>query len=355
MNARIKIVITFLMGIGAFYSLAAQTGNDNERHIDEPYINTVTANAHVHKARKGIMIIGDSGSVIAASPFGYNSVRLKDYASVANSYKETFGPNVNIYCMPIPLSSAYYTPDSALSWTSDQRNAINKLFAALNKSVQPVNIFTTLGQHASEHIYSRTDHHWAPLGAYYAAQHFAEVAQVPFLDLSHYDTVVHHDYIGTMFMYSKDSLVIKSPEDFVYYVPRDIEYTTYYVNLKIDKRHKNAITEGTEYTGRFFIPTFTGASSYCVFGGGDYKIIRVETSTNNGRRLLILKDSFGNALTGYLLASFEQIHVIDCRYFKRNLKKYVEQYNITDILFANNISHASMEVTCNSYRKYLIQ
>ena len=89
--------------------------------------------------------------------------------------------------------------------------------------------------------------------------------------------------------------------------------------------------------------------------GGDAKIVKVQTSTRNGRHLMILKDSFGNALPGYLFYSFEEIHVIDCRYFNKNMKKYVKDNNITDIVFANNITHLIPERTSNNLRKYLNQ
>ena len=74
--------------------------------------------------------------------------------------------------------------------------------------------------------------------------------------------------------------------------------------------------------------------------GGDAKITTITTSTHNGRRLLILKDSFGNALPGYLFYSFEQIFVVDSRYFAKNMKQYVRENKVTDILFAYNIFNA---------------
>jgi len=70
---------------------------------------------------------------------------------------------------------------------------------------------------------------------------------------------------------------------------------------------------------------------------------------------MILKDSYCNALPGYLFGSFEEIHVVDCRYFTKNIIRYVDDNAITDILFANNLIHASMEKTHESYEKYLVQ
>ena len=66
----------------------------------------------------------------------------------------------------------------------------------------------------------------------------------------------------------------------------------------------------------------------------------MRTDAPNTRRLLILKDSYGNALPGYLFYSFQEIHVVDGRYFTHNMKDYVRKHEITDVLFANNIFQA---------------
>ena len=89
--------------------------------------------------------------------------------------------------------------------------------------------------------------------------------------------------------------------------------------------------------------------------GSDTRITHVQTSTHNGRRLLILKDSFGNALPGYLFYSFEDIYVIDSRYFTKNMVDYVHENQITDILFANNIFKAYSRHTYSNYVRFLTQ
>ena len=94
------------------------------------------------------------------------------FAEAANLYKRKLGKKVNVYLMVIPTSIEFYCPDAAKSRTKSQRATINNIFAHLSDSVKAVDVYTTLGRHASEDIYLRTDHHWSPLGAYYAAKKF---------------------------------------------------------------------------------------------------------------------------------------------------------------------------------------
>ena len=348
-------ILASAIGITVCINAHAQVANQKaeNRRITYKYTNTVNANDPAHRGGKGgIIITGKGKSVRAFNAFGGGKTSGYDYAEVANEYKRIFGNKVNVYMMPIPTAAAFYTPDVAQSWTKDETVTYNGLFEHLSDSVYVVDVYTPLAQHANEDIYSRTDHHWAPLGGYYAAQKLAQVAGVPFKDISCYDADTIPNYVGTMYQYTKDASVKNAPEDFIYYKPRDVEYTTTYINYKT--KGLKIISEDKPKKDKFFF-NFKGASSYCTFMGGDAKIVKVETSTRNGRHLMILKDSFGNALPGYLFYSFEEIHVIDCRYFNKNMKKYVRDNNITDIVFANNISHLVLARTSNNLRKYLNQ
>ena len=303
----------------------------------------------------GIMIMGTGSEMRYMSCYGGCADKGEAYAQTANTYKKTFGKNVNVYLMPIPLAVEFYCPPSVYEWSREQQPVMMHMFDCL-EDVKAVDLYPTLSEHCDEPIYSRTDHHWMPLGAYYAAEKFARVAKVPFKKLNNYDAYVVHDFVGTMPKFANDNAIRRYPEDFVYYVPRGVQFTTTYINYTLDGARKNIIGESEPMVRDFFMKYKDGsAAAYSTFMGGDAKIVKVETSTRNHRRLMILKDSFGNALPGYLFYSFEEIHVIDCRYFNRNMIDYVRNNKITDILFANNMGHASNHATWEMYLKYLEQ
>ena len=318
------------------------------------YENHVTADENAKIANAGIIIVGSDDKVRALMAYGGSAKGGTGYAKAANLYKDTF-PSVNVYCMVIPTAVEFYCPEKVKSRTRPQRPTIENVFRHLSPDVKPVDIYETLGEHADEDIFLRTDHHWAPLGAFYAAQKFAEVAGVPFHPLSDYDRKVVHRFVGNMYGYSQDIAVKNAPEDFVYYVPRDVTYSTTYIDYTIDENYR-VIGMGRPHKGIFFHHFKDGSgAAYCTFMGSDTRITRVKTSTNNGRRVLILKDSFGNALPGYLFYSFEEVHVIDSRYFTKNMVEYVKENLITDILFANNIFKAYSSGTYAKYIRYLKQ
>ena len=325
------------------------------------YVNRITADAPFRRARRGILLVGNGDTIRALEPFKDSAEGIAAYAAAVNEYAAKLPDSVNIFCMPVPTAVAYYCPDAAAGrYTSSPRRAMLRLFEGLDSRVTPVDIYGTLGAHASEPIYSRTDHHWAPLGAYYAAGCFAGVAGTPFKSLSEFEQHTIDGYVGTMARFSADRAVKAAPEQFVYYTPLDsASYSVDYVKYTIRKA-KNATIgtvtgESEPSEGPFFYRTFTGASSYLTFMGGDTRLTRIRTEAGTGRRLLILKDSFGNALPPYLFASFDEIHVVDCRYFTRNIISYVADNHISDVLFVNNLTHAVSQRTSSAYRNYLIQ
>jgi len=311
--------------------------------------------ADVRRTKSGIIIIGKGDSVRAVEPFRGLEERGINYAEAANRYKKTFGNRVNVYCMVIPTAVALYCPEEAQEWTKDEWAAIDNVYSHLRNGVKAIDLAETLKAHAEEDIYARTDHHWAALGAYYAAQQFAEIADVPFADLSTYQRHAIHNYVGTMYRFSKDVAVKNAPEDFVWFVPQNVTYTTSYIKYKLG-RNKQVVSESEPTDGNFFYEYEDGNSAaYMTFMHGDLNTTTVKTSTRNGRRLLILKDSYGNALPSFLFHSFEEIHVVDCRYFLRNIARYVNEHAISDILFANNAGHAHTEATYKAYHRYLEQ
>ena len=328
-----------------------------ENRVVQPYVNHYNPNDRARKTAKGIVIVGSGKRVRAFGGWGSGgSSKGANYAEVANKYYRTFGGKVNVYVMPIPSNGEFYTPDMAKSWTGNgQLSALNNIYAHLDPEVHAVDAYTALSRHVAEGIYSRTDHHWMPLGAFYAARQFAKVAGVPFRGLDSYDERVVHRFLGTMYTYyTKDPELRNNPEDFIYYVPRDVDYKTTYINYSM--KGQTVVGASAPKEGQFFHSYKDGSSgAYCTFMGGDAKITKVETSTSNGRRLLILKDSFGNALPGYFFYSFEQIHVVDSRYFKKNIVKYIEDNQITDVLFCNCIGFMCDQKISSNLDRYLTQ
>lgn len=268
----------------------------------------------------GLLIVNQDGHYKVLSLFGGGSGT--DYINALNSLQEQVGKDVTIYSMPAPLNSEFYLPKNAADYSTSHNDHFNELATKLDKNIVSINLCPILGEHTEEPIYCRTDHHWQPLGAYYAVEAFAEAAGVPFKPLDAYEKDVNEGFVGTMYAFTDDSRVLNDPEDFVFYKPT-WDYQTYYYDSYFDYL----------YEGDLIIDTDVD-NSYLMFMGSDTLVTKIDTSVNNNRVLLLVKDSYGNAEVPFLTSSFEHIFVVDMRYFDRNLVNFIKEMGVTDVLFS---------------------
>lgn len=320
----------------------------------EAYENHLNADQNARiVGSAGIIVVGSGPSTRALMAYGGRGGG-DAYAQAVSEYAAQL-PGVKVWSMVVPLASEFYTPDKVKRATQPQLPTIRNIYSKLTNGARGVDVYTPLAQHAAEDIYLRTDHHWAPLGAYYAAQAFAKAAGVPFKSLDAYDKHIVHRFVGSMYGYSKDISIKNNPEEFVFYTPNGINYSTTYVNYNVNKGFRIS-GESKPYEGPFFYKFKDGnGNAYCTFMGSDMKLTKVKTGTNSPRRLLIIKDSYGNAIPGYLFYSFGEVHVVDFRYFNRNIKSYIQANHITDVLFATNIFNAYASSTKGKVLKFLTQ
>lgn len=302
----------------------------------------------------GTIIIGKGENVRALMAFGGTEKGGGGYVDLLNTLAETF-PSQDVYAMVAPLATEYYLPAKAAKASNPQKPFIYSIRDRLSSKVKFVDVYDELLKHKKEDIYLRTDHHWSPLGGYYAAKRLAESAGVPFKGLDAYDTHVLKKFVGTMYGYSKDIAVKNAPEDFVYYTPNQVNYESEFVSYFLNKDFK-IIRETKPYKSEFFKKFKDGSgNAYLTFMGSDQAFVKVKTSTPGNRKLLIIKDSYGNAVPGNLFYSFNEIHVVDFRYFTHNLKDYVANNGITDIVVCFNVFNAYSNGSASKVKKMLTQ
>lgn len=271
----------------------------------------------------GILVIRRAdGHYLGLMPCWGTYSLCESWAESVNGLKRRL-PEANVYHMIVPTSSEFYVPDGWDSFTASQKNKIDHA-ASFLENVTDIDAYSALEAHLGEEIYARTDHHWLPLGGYYAAEAFANAAGLDFPNLSQYEKVERGGYVGSLYGYAKDEHLKNDPEIFTLYLPpnNDALKTTYY-----DKDFKNGYESALMLS-----PDASGY--YCSFLGSDDRIAKIETDVKNGRRLVIFKESYGNALVPFLTSSFEEIYVCDIRYFSPNAAEFCKSVGATDVLAA---------------------
>ncbi|MBR4201636.1 MAG: hypothetical protein IKQ91_10280 [Oscillospiraceae bacterium] len=307
-----------LTALTALTTVAETTTAAAEEQADEPEREGEISNNILIVNKRGIMLFG-----------GWETMG-ENYARILNRYK-TEMPDINMYSLVVPTVCSYYTPEEfQYLITSEKANIdyINKTLV----DVVPVDVYGTLEKHKDEPVFMRTDHHWSGLGAFYAAEALSADARVPFAPIDEYEKHSKDDYVGTLYGFSNDIILKENPEEFFWYVPKANFRTTFYNN-----------SFGNPYEADFFmnLDNCAPVSYYMVYMTGDDHIVHLETDVHNGRNICVIKDSYGNALIPWLTSSFENIYVVDMRYFQLNIKDFLRQHGMTDIAFCMNTFSAN--------------
>ncbi len=253
--------------------------------------------------------------------FKANGVAEQYYANTLNTFKQRAGEQIKTYSLLAPTNIEFIDNKKYKDLSDSQKDAIarvNKKF----EDIEIVNAYEKLDLHKDEYVYFRTDHHWTALGAYYAYTAFAGCAGFDAVPLEKYETEIIEDYVGSMYDMTSSSTLKKHPDIITVYKPYvENEYNVWYegpVKLKvIDMYHANE------------------KNKYRVFISGDRPLGIVKTEVKNGKKILVIKDSYGNAMIPLLLPHYEEIYVVDPRQYDKNIFKLIDDNKIQEVLFLN--------------------
>lgn len=271
-----------------------------------------------------VKMYGDNAGVML---FGGNKAMGTRYAELISQYKQALGEDVNVYNIVVPTSVEFYLPKKFNKYSSSEKDAIDHIYSSYTADVIPIDAYTEISQHTDEYIYLRTDHHWSQRGAYYAyAALVKAMGETPKDIDADYVQGTKEGYVGSLYGYTNDPVLKNSPETFTYYLPQGNYRTWYY-----DYATLEPIGEGP-----LIYENTSPQYAYGMFLGSDAIHTKVVTENNTGRKVCVFKESYGNAFVPFLTDSFDEIYVIDIRYFGRNAVDYMKEKGITDVIFINN-------------------
>ena len=348
----VLIIVLLVSGIKALFSIGdnkveetvAPTVAPTEPPVaftfNEPDIPDDKTVKGYHSSENGAVYIYNKA---AYELFSGTEASAKDYADCISEFKASVGDSVTVYNMVIPNHIEFGVPkrlkeDGTVQSNSQSEN-IKTIYESYTEDVVPINCYNELSEHCKEYIYFNTDHHWTGLGAYYAYQAFCEQTKQKVLDLSVCTENKVSGYEGSL-LYCDGSLYENL--DTVHYWT--FPYNTY--AMRTDS------TGDTPYeTTVYYEGAESGPYTYGAFIWGDCSLFTMyNQDLTNGKKIAVVKESYGNAFVPYLTANYEEVHVIDFRYFDGNLKSYCSDNGIDEVLFVNNIMAANTAIQVDRIR-----
>lgn len=296
-------------------------GTSNAQEVSKPLENEAQATAN-----NGIYVYKGK----AFSLYGGSKAMGDYYANAVNYYQKTFGDKVKIYNLIVPSAIEFGMPEKYKKMSMPQKPSIEYVYSKLDPAVTPVRIYDTLMEHKDEYLFFNTDHHWTSLGAYYAYTEFAKAAGFTPVDINSLPKKTLNNFIGTLYAQTNDKSLLENPDH--------VDYYTMNYPVECYRYQKGApyYPQPEPLYGEYALP----ANSYSVFLHGDFPLTKIVTGNKNGRKIAIIKESYGNAFAPFLINNYEEIYVVDERYFETDLISLVNENQINEILIINNIAAA---------------
>lgn len=277
-----------------------------------------------------VIVVGDRAMDV---PYGDNA-KIKRYAQAVNGLAALLGSDVKTWSMPVPNAAEFYAGSSWNTGHYSQKAMFQTLQENLSANVTYVDAYSEIAKHTDEYIYFRTDHHWTHLGAYYAYTALGKAAGFTAESRSDFATGQWENFVGSMYTYIANypqAAILKENPDTVHYWKPNADCTTYYYS---DTNLTDGVLMGTICKIREEVD-----NKYLTFMGGDHPVTIVTTDTE-GPCIMVIKESYGNALISWLTSHYSKIILIDPReYFDIrsdiDLKAFAESQGVDELLVIN--------------------
>lgn len=273
--------------------------------------------------------------------FGEDGYLLEDYKRTneqllsninsINTFSKAM-PNIKTYFLLAPNSVKIYEDKLPLFASPyNQSKTLEKVEAQLNANVNFINVYAEMVNKKNEYIYFKTDHHWTMRGAYYAYKELCNKLNLKAYSINDFNSIIiDKSFYGTF--YSKASNRHILPDSIEIFTP------------KIKNKYKIEYIDTGKSSDSFYeYSHLNKKDKYSIFLDGNHALTTITTNIKNEKRLVIFKDSYAHSLIPFLANHYEEIHIIDLRYYKLNIYDYIKQNNINEALFLYNISSFSKD------------
>lgn len=261
----------------------------------------------------------------------------KAYAEAVSEIKRLVGEDINVYNLVAPNHAPFALPEKYLSQMNDQKENINSIYSSYTQDVIPIDVFDAEEKHKKEYTYFKTDNNWTALGAYYAYQEFCKAMKINGTELDKLSKGSIADFRGSLYVATKsdekpdgNKELADNPDMVVYYNMPGIESCILLENGKSEEQEVSLIAAFAE-----------GSNAYSAFIWGNNPYMKVTTTQKTGKKLCIIKDSYGCAFAPFTTADFDEVFIVDPAYYEGNVIDYIKDNKFTDVLVINSVMNAN--------------
>lgn len=234
-------------------------------------------------------------------------------------------PDLRKYIMLVPTAALLQDKLPAYAPMGDEHAALNRVRQSLPSDIRFVDVYPALSAGREDAIFYKTDHHWTSKGAYDAYRVLCkQMGIVPKDEAAFNIRQVTDAFYGSL--YSKSGFRHLQPDRIDLYLPKEER-----------KKKVDYVDEGRTTDSLYQMDNLSKKDKYTVFLNGNHALVRITTDHPDGKKLLVVKDSYANSLIPFLAEHFAEIDVVDLRYYEESVAKLIQDRQFHDMLFLYNV------------------
>ena len=172
-------------------------------------------------------------------------------------------------------------------------------------------------------LFYRTDHHWTSAGAWHGYAALMEAMGEPFEPLGTPETV-SEDFYGTL--YSSSGVHWLAPDTIERYVSGE--------GVTVENFEKG------ETHGLYVDSFLEEKDKYASFLGGNTPLYIIRNpEAASGEKLLVVRDSYSDAMAPFLSQYFAEIHLVDLRYYRTSVVEYARENGMDQIFVCYSVEN----------------
>ncbi len=237
-------------------------------------------------------------------------IMIENYNHIFNKYQ-----NIDFYVY-------YIEKDTDINFETNEKNGVfDYLKNNLHLNKENINNFQINNFNDFKKYFYKTDHHWNNVGSYKGYQELTELLKTEnFLKYQNQKCI--DNFNGSKSLVIGGGSLLYN-EDFCAY--------QFDISNHITKVNKQNSEYGNE---KAFFENKLSTINYAIYNGDDNGLVYYDFKNPNQDNLLIIGDSFDNAISKLLASHFNKTFVVDLRNYERELN---EKFSINDFIYNNKI------------------
>lgn len=256
---------------------------------------------------------------LIGAPKGCTTDQLQTNLERYDRFAETLGLSATFFLIPtagdvledlLPVGHAPYRYDECLSLA--RKNCPHMEVPDLKQALLAAR---------DKQLYYRTDHHLTSAGCYAVYAEFCRVHGREPLPPESYTVTAYDGFRGSSWTSSG------------YWLTPSETLETWDTGAPLRVTIQEAGQDDRTADSVFFLENLNSDDLYTVFLDGNHTLVRIENPDADGGRLLLVRDSYAHCLAPFLATDYEEIILVDLRFYRLSVSALVEQYGITELGF----------------------